>query len=93
MDPDHPDPDPTLDLTPFFSEFKDGKFFFSSYFLLAGKFNFLVKFFGKILFCKHYFSLSFIVGVHIGARALHVLNLISFGNIARLSQWGGISSF
>ncbi len=28
-------------------------------------------------------------GVHIGARALHVLNLIWFGYIARLSQWGG----
>jgi hypothetical protein len=42
-------------------------------------------------------SLSFIEGVHIGARALHVLNLIWFGYIARLSQWGGgggvISSF
>jgi hypothetical protein len=41
------------------------------------------------------FSLSYIGGVHIGAIALHVLNLIWFGNIARLSQWGGglISSF
>jgi hypothetical protein len=28
--------------------------------------------------------LSFIGGVHIGARALHVLNLIWFGYIARL---------
>jgi hypothetical protein len=28
-------------------------------------------------------------GVHIGARALHVLNLIRFGYIACLSQWGG----
>jgi hypothetical protein len=28
-------------------------------------------------------------GVHIGARALHVLNLIWFGYIARLSLWGG----
>jgi hypothetical protein len=28
-------------------------------------------------------------GVHIGARAPHVLNLILFGCIARLSQWGG----
>ncbi len=27
-------------------------------------------------------------GVHIGARALHVLNLIWFGNNARLLQWG-----
>ncbi len=38
----------------------------------------------------------FIGGVHIGARALHVLNLIWFGYIARLSQWGKrvvISSF
>jgi hypothetical protein len=33
-------------------------------------------------------ALSFIEGVHIGARALHVLNLIWFGCIARLSQWG-----
>ncbi len=34
--------------------------------------------------------------VHIEARALHVLNLIWFGWIARLAQWGGggvISSF
>jgi hypothetical protein len=28
-------------------------------------------------------------GIHIGARALHVLNLIWFGYITRLSQWGG----
>jgi hypothetical protein len=34
-------------------------------------------------------ALSFTGGVHIGARALHVLNLILFGYIARLSQWGG----
>jgi hypothetical protein len=34
-------------------------------------------------------ALSFIAGIHIGARALHVLNLILFGWIARLSQWGG----
>jgi hypothetical protein len=32
--------------------------------------------------------LSFIGGAHIGARALHVLNMKWFGNIARLSQWG-----
>ncbi len=32
---------------------------------------------------------SFIGGVHIGARALHVPNLILFGCIARLSQWRG----
>ncbi len=34
-------------------------------------------------------------GVHIGTRALHVLNLIWLGYIARLSQWGEgvISSF
>ncbi len=32
---------------------------------------------------------SFIGGVHIVARALHVLSLIWFGCIARLSQWGG----
>jgi hypothetical protein len=35
-------------------------------------------------------ALLFIVGVHIGARTLHVQNLIWFGNIARLSQWGGV---
>ncbi len=29
-----------------------------------------------------------IEGVHIGPRALHVLNLIWFGCIPRLSQWG-----
>ncbi len=34
-------------------------------------------------------ALLFIGGVHIGARALHGLNLIWFGNITRLSQWGG----
>jgi hypothetical protein len=38
-------------------------------------------------------STSLIVGVHIGTRALHVLNLIWFGNIACLSQWGGARSF
>ncbi len=38
-------------------------------------------------------ALSFIGGVHIGARALHVLNLIWFGCIARLSQWGGGGEF
>ncbi len=32
---------------------------------------------------------EFIGGVHIGARALHVLNLIWFSNISCLSQWGG----
>jgi hypothetical protein len=31
----------------------------------------------------------YIGGVHNGARALRVLNLIWFGYIARLSQWGG----
>jgi hypothetical protein len=34
-------------------------------------------------------ALSFVGGVHIGARALHVLNLIWVGCIARLSQCGG----
>jgi hypothetical protein len=34
-------------------------------------------------------ALSLIGGDHIGARALHVLNLIWFGCIARLSQRGG----
>jgi hypothetical protein len=36
---------------------------------------------------------SFIGGFHIGARTLHVLNLIWFGAIARLSQWGGGGKF
>ncbi len=35
---------------------------------------------------KIHLVLSFIGGVHIGAKALHVLNLTWFGNIARLSQ-------
>ncbi len=34
-------------------------------------------------------ALSFIGGVHIGARAPHLLNLIWFGSIACLPQWGG----
>jgi hypothetical protein len=34
-------------------------------------------------------ELSFIGGIHIGARALHVLNLIWFCCITGLSQWGG----
>jgi hypothetical protein len=34
-------------------------------------------------------ALSLIGGVHIGARALRDVNLIWFGSIARLSQWGG----
>ncbi len=34
-------------------------------------------------------ALSFIGGVHIDARALQVLNLKWFRNMARLSQWGG----
>jgi hypothetical protein len=38
-------------------------------------------------------ALSFIGGVHIGARALFVPNLIWFGFIARLSQWGGGGNF
>ncbi len=33
-------------------------------------------------------ALSFIGVVHINARALLYINLIWFGNIARLSQWG-----
>ncbi len=60
------DPDPTLDPTSFFSDFKDANklMFFSiffSYNLPAGtlssvlKFKFLLKFSVKILFCKHYF--------------------------------------
>jgi hypothetical protein len=34
-------------------------------------------------------ALLFIGGVHIGVRALHVLNFIWFGNITRPSLWGG----
>ncbi len=34
-------------------------------------------------------ALSFIGGVHIGARALLDINLIWFGYIACLSKWGG----
>jgi hypothetical protein len=34
-------------------------------------------------------ALSFTGGVQIGARALHVLNLVWCGSIARLSQWRG----
>ncbi len=33
-------------------------------------------------------ALSFIWGVHIGARALHVINLIWIGYIPCQSQWG-----
>ena len=43
-----PDPDPTLDTTPFFSDFKDEKK--NSDNLPAG-----TLFCAKILFCKHYF--------------------------------------
>ncbi len=60
------DPDPTTDPTPFFSDFKDAKknYFFHIFFLTyplahymqSQKFNFLLKFCVKILFCKHYFS-------------------------------------
>ncbi len=54
------DPDPTLDLTSFFSDFKDAKknFMLFSYNLPAGtlssvlKFNFLLKFCLKILLCS-----------------------------------------
>jgi hypothetical protein len=34
-------------------------------------------------------ALSLIGGVHIGARELLYIDLIGFGYIARLSQWGG----
>jgi len=55
-----PDPDPTPDPTPFFSDFKDAKnfYFFPHIFpyLQSSKFNFLLKFCVKILFCKHYFN-------------------------------------
>ncbi len=33
-------------------------------------------------------ALSFVGGVHINARAQLYINLIWFGDIARLSQWG-----
>jgi hypothetical protein len=56
-------PDPTLDPTPFFSDFKDAKkkYFFHIFFLItysqahylqSWKFNLLLKFCVKILFCK-----------------------------------------
>jgi hypothetical protein len=60
------DPDPTLDPTPFFIDFKDAKekkifIFFShnlqqAHHLQSKKFNFLLKFCVKFLFCRHYFS-------------------------------------
>jgi hypothetical protein len=60
------DPDSTPDLTPFFIDFKDAKkifflFFFiitcpEAHHLQSKKFNFLLKLFVKILFCRHYFS-------------------------------------
>jgi hypothetical protein len=57
MDTDHPAPDPTLDPTPFFSDFKDAKkknfifFNFFSYNLPAGTLSSVLKnnFFAKIL--------------------------------------------
>ncbi len=61
-----PDPDPTPDPIPFFNDFKDAKenlffiFFLLPYlqvhYLQSSKLNFLLKFWVKILFCKHYFS-------------------------------------
>jgi hypothetical protein len=61
------DPDPTPNLTPFFSDFKDAKNKFSLHFFLLltrrhtilspKKLNCLLKFCVKILFGKHYFSL------------------------------------
>ncbi len=57
-----PDQDPTPDPTPFFIEFKDAKkFFFHFLFFLiicpqVKKFNFLLKFCVRMLFCRHYFS-------------------------------------
>jgi hypothetical protein len=58
------DQNPTPDLTPFFSSSKDAKknsyiFFIiypQSHYLQSLKFNFLLKFCVKVLFCKHYFS-------------------------------------
>jgi hypothetical protein len=57
-------PEPTPDPTPFFIDFKDARnffFTFRSYNLPVGTlsfilFYFLLKFCGKNLFCKHYFS-------------------------------------
>ncbi len=52
MDPDpalDPDPDPTS----FFIDFKYVK---QAHHLQSKKFNFLLKFCVKILFCRHYFS-------------------------------------
>jgi hypothetical protein len=58
------DPDPTLDPTPFFIDFKDAKnkksiihiFFLQlAHSLQSKKFNHLLKFCVKILFCRHYF--------------------------------------
>ncbi len=53
--------DPASDTAPFFSDFKEAKkIFFITYpqihYLQSLKFNFLLKFCIKILFCKHYFS-------------------------------------
>ena len=62
------DPDASLDPNPVFSDFKDVKKIIFSYFFLINypqahyrylqsqKFNFLLTFCFKILFCKHYFS-------------------------------------
>ncbi len=65
MDPD-PVPDPTPDPSPFFIDFKAAKSSYFSHFLLitfpqvhhlpSKKFNFLLKFCVKMLFCMHYFS-------------------------------------
>ncbi len=56
------DPDPAPDPTPtFFIDFKDTKkIFFHIFFIVTcaqtKKFNYLLKFCVKILFCRHYFS-------------------------------------
>jgi hypothetical protein len=60
------DPDLTPDPTPFFFDFKNAKKYLFLYFFLTTcpqahhlqpkKFNFLLNFCVKILFCRHYFN-------------------------------------
>jgi hypothetical protein len=64
MDPDPvpaPAPAPTPDPTSFFIDFKDAKKLFliicpQVHHLQFKKFNFLLRFGVKMLFCRHYFS-------------------------------------
>jgi hypothetical protein len=67
MDP-VPDRDPTLNTTPFFIVLRMQKIFLFSYFFLitcpqahhlqSKNFNYLLKFYVTILFCRHYFGQS-----------------------------------